>query len=294
MSLSARIKPFQLPKFTQQRTNESKIKWPVSKQILECVGLLTTSFELENGRLKLFLDRTLPTLHKVNLDFVIFLNKNVDIEHLIEPYRKFFNVTVVSHNIPEKDDVRIEGPNILEYGGCSGPNIHFLKSARYCKKYSTTLFLETDCILQEGWLNACINYVRCSGTFLISGATYDGLLRIPYRNSALFSHINGVAFYNTMSPYLEKLLEETETYIKESAKKQVMVQYDVGIVQCIENRLNMDADFDYWNFVYRQIIKNTLIVNYSLPFDKNTEIQDILFKFPSAVIIHKKESSLVL
>jgi len=68
-----------------------------------------------------------------------------------------------------------------------------------------------------------------------------------------------------------------------------MVQYDVGIAQCIENRLNMDADFDYWNFVYRQIIKNTLIVNYSLPFDKNTEIQDILFKFPSAVIIHKKE-----
>jgi len=289
MNLSARVKSFQLPSFRQKSTDGLKINSPVSKQVLDCVALLTTSFELKNGRLKLFLDRTLPTLQKVHLDFVIFLNKNVDIQELIAPYRKFFNVTVVYHNIPEKDDVRIEGPNILEYGGCSGPNIHFLKSARYCKKYSTTLFLETDCILQEGWLNACINYVRCSGTFLISGATYDGLLRIPPRFSALFSHINGVAFYNTMSPYLEKLLDETETHIKESAKKQVMVQYDVGIVQCIENRLNMDSDYDYWNFVYRQIIKNTLIVNYSLPFDKNTEIQDILFKFPSAVIIHKKD-----
>ena len=289
MSLTSRIKSFQLPSFREKSTNGLKINSPVSKQILDCVALLTTSFELKNGRLKLFLDRTLPTLQKVHLDFVIFLNKTVNIEQLIEPYRKFFNVTVVYHNIPEKDDVRIEGPNILEYGGCSGPNIHFLKSARYCKKYSTTLFLETDCILQEGWLNACINYVRCSGTFLISGATYDGLLRLPLNETALFSHINGVAIYNTMSPYFEKLLDETETYIKDSAKKQVMVQYDVGIIQCIENKLKACDNYDYWKFVYRQIIKNTLIVNYSLPYDKGVEIQDILFRFPCAVIIHRKD-----
>jgi len=289
MSLASRIKPFRLSIKGGQEKDDLKLDSPVSKQILECVGLLTTSFELEDGRLKLFLDRTLKTLQKVHLDFVIFLNKTVDIEQLIEPYRKFFNVVVVYHNIPKEDDVRILTPNTLEYGGCSGPNIQFLKSARYCKKYNTTLFLETDCILEEGWLNACINYVRCSGTFLISGATYDGLWKIPLGESAYFHHINGVAFYNTMSPYFEKLLDETETYIKDSARRGLMVQYDVGISQSIENKLKAYDNYYYWRFMYRQIIKNTLIVNCSLPSDKDIEIEDILFKFPSAVIIHRKD-----
>ena len=259
---------------------------PVRKQELECIGLLTTSFELESGRLKTFLERTLPTLAKQNMDFVIFLNKKVDITELIAPYNEFFTVVVVSHDIAERDDVRIQGPNTLEYGGCSGPNIHFLKSARYCKKYNTTLFLETDCIVQEGWLNACINYVKYSGTFLVSGATYDGLTKFDFNDYSLYHHINGVAFYNTGSPYFEYLLEETDSFIRNKAKLGEMHAYDVAMALVCEK--NIKQNYVYWRFIFRQITKNTLIVNYSLPTDKDCKIDDILFRFPEAVIIHKK------
>jgi len=286
-------KIYKLPDFL----NTNKVKQEESilidklvlKQTLDCIALLTTSFEFDSGRLQLFLERTLSTLCKKNIDFIVFLNRDTDISELIEPYKQFFNVIVVSHNIPKKDDVRVYQPNELEYGGCSGPNIQFLKSARYCKKYSTTLFLETDCILQEGWLDACLNYVKYSGTFLISGANYDGLDNLPVKTPAFFHHINGVAFYNTSSPYFEILLDETEMLIKRRAKKNILTQYDVGIVSVVEEKLHEHENYKFWIFIFRHITKNTLIVNYSLNLDKETPISEILFKFPDAVIIHKKD-----
>jgi hypothetical protein len=121
---------------------------------------------------------------------------------------------------------------------------------------------------------------------LISGATYDGSHKIPVNHLSFYHHINGVAFYNTGSPYFTHLIDETDLLIRRKALKGEITAYDVAISQVFEEKKY--DDYEYWKFIYRQITKNTLIVNYSLPLDKDTPLKDILFRFPGAVIIHKK------
>jgi hypothetical protein len=264
------------------------IRNQVRKQKLECIALLTTSFEVNSGRLKTFLDRLYPTLVKRDLDFIIFLNTPTEIFGL-ERFMPFFNkVEVISTDIRPEEDVRVNGKNNLTYGGCSGPNILFLRSIRYCQKYNTTLCLETDCYLMNQWLDSCINYVKYSGTFLVAGAAYDGVtLQIPLHDTLMFHHLNGVAFYNTQSEYFRTLINDTEILIKKLAKEQKPTAYDYVMIKCIQYGLNENHTF--WNFIYRNIVKTTLITNFSLPEDKYVPFADILLKFPDAVIIHKKD-----
>jgi hypothetical protein len=261
-----------------------------SKQILECVALLTTTFEIKNGRLDRFIDRLLPTLVKTDIEFIFFLNKPSSVIRLRELSRFFKNVHVVSNDISDEDDVRYSNHANITYGGISGPNIHFLKSAEYCKKYNTSLFLETDCYLMETWLEDCINYVRYSGSFLVAGATYDGLLQIPRNNPVFFNHINGVAFYNTGSEYFKLLLEKTDSIIRSEVKEGKSHAYDMAMTLAIYE--NLDINYEFWRFILRNITKTTLIVNYSLDMDKHTSTSSILQKYPGAVIIHRKESYL--
>jgi len=270
----------------QPEVLRTDIQFP--RQTLECVALLTTTFEIKNGRLDKFIDRLLSTLVKTDIEFVFFLNKSSSIIRLRELSRFFKNVHVVSHDISEEDDTRHSTHVNLTYGGCSGPNILFLKSAEYCRRYNTSLFLETDCILGETWLDDCINYVRYSGSFLISGATYDGLLQIPRNDTVFFNHINGVAFYNTGNDYFKILLEKTDALIRTEVKKGISHAYDMALTLVVYE--NFDTNYEFWRFILRNITKTTLIVNYSLQADKHTSISSILAKYPGAVIIHKKES----
>lgn len=289
--IQAELEQSSPPVFTFPEVQGIFLDKPVNRQKLECIALLTTEHEIQTGRFSSFFSRLISTLtHRLDLDFVIFLNKPVDIPEvgMLGPY--FNNTFVVSTDISPEEDVRVNHRNNLEYGGCSGPNILFLRSIRYCKKYNTTLCLETDCFLMPGWADACINYVTYSGTFVVAGANYDGpTLSIPPDESDMFHHLNGVAFYNTQSEYFKILINLTEMYIKELAKKQMANAYDVVMTFCVRNELKENRNHAFWNFVYRNMAKTTLILNASLPTDKDTRISDMLFKFPAAVIIHKKD-----
>jgi hypothetical protein len=138
----------------------------------------------------------------------------------------------------------------------------------------------------ETWLEDCINYVRYSGSFLVAGATYDGLLEIPRNNPAFFNHINGVAFYNTGNDYFKILLEKTDLLIQAKVKEGESHAYDVAMMLTVFE--NFDTNYEFWRFILRNITKTTLIVNYSLDMDKHITTSTILRKYPGAVIIHKK------
>lgn len=262
-------------------------------QKLECIALLTTSFEIENGRVETFFKR-LQLSETYDLDFVIFLNKKASVPGLdiIAPH--FNNVYVVSTEIAAKDDVRVDDGKGLEYGACSGPNILFLKSMKFCERYSTTLVLETDCYLQPSWLNRCINYVEYSGSFIIAGSHYHGKIQLDSNDPSLFKHINGVAFYNTSSQYFKTLMDTTDLFIRSQALCGISHAYDVAIYECILKFIRGSKNVPYWTYIHHNVNTTTLIVNISLPIDASTPLSEVLDKFPKAVIIHKKDDKSLL
>ena len=267
---------------------EPVIEFKPIQQKLECVALLTTSFEVANGRVERFFDR-LQLSEKYDLDFIIFLNKGVNVPGIetLTPY--FNNIFVISTEIAEKDDVRVQSAKGLEYGGCSGPNILFLKSMNFCERYNTTLVLETDCFLQPSWLDSCINYVKYSGSFLVAGSNYHGKIQLDANNLGLFEHINGVAFYNTSNKYFKILMDTAKRFIIFNAVKGSTVAYDVAIYDSVVTLLRNKQDVPFWTYIHHNIIRTTLIVNISLPIDASTPLTEVLDKFPMAVIIHKKD-----
>ena len=272
----------------QVLTEELEVEIKTVCQKLECIALLTTTFEVANGRVERFFER-LQLTEKYDLDFIIFVNKGVNIPGIetLVPY--FNNVFVISTEIAEKDDVRVDSAAGLEYGGCSGPNILFLKSMKFCERYNTTLVIETDCLLQPSWLDSCINYVKYSGSFLIAGSNYYGKVQLDVNVTGLFEHVNGVAFYNTGSQYFKTLIDTTICFIKENAMRGTSYAYDVAIYECVLSLIRTKQDVSFWTYIYHNIIKTTLIVNFSLPIDASTPLSEITDKFPMAVIIHKKD-----
>jgi len=254
-----------------------------SKQSLQCVALLTTEKEIE-GRFQTFFANLMKTISKVDIDFVIFTNKPVDLDSYTKQLEPFMNVSVVSHDIPPYDDVYGNFLN-RKYGYASGPNILFLKSIRYCEKYSTTLVLETDCILQDSWLNDCINYVKYAGTFLVSGSTYSGHNNVLMTDYVHFHNLNGVAFYNTGDYLFKELINVTELTILNQANKHQISSYDYCIMLTIFN--NIKVDYGKWKFIRRNYVTNTLIANVCIPGDPAT-VEQIVGLYPCTVIIHKK------
>lgn len=208
--------------------------------------------------------------------------------------RIFKRVIIVNVDIPETADiysVSYTGQVVPKYGLVSGPNLLFLNAMNYCRRFNTVLLLETDCILKENWIGACESYVNNCGTFLISGSTYDGSMHIEmnFKNPASFLHINGVAFYNTGSTVFQTVIDELNDYLPYYAKMVSPVNaYDYVMSYMIFHKLNEDTNFKFWKYVYRNIVKNTLILNYSLAVDKKKSVKDIYRLFPSCVVLHKK------
>jgi hypothetical protein len=209
--------------------------------------------------------------------------------------QKFKFVDIINLNIHPIDDMYIQDSEkdkfkiIPKYGFTSGPNIMFLKSMQYASKYNTVLLLESDCILRQNWAIACINYVKYAGTFLVSGASYDGSMQIPIHEKNMFFHINGVAFYKTGDPMFKNLLGHLDSYILKLVPDYGCASYDLTITQMIFDMLELDKlNYDFWKYMYRNILKNTLIINASTLIDKNIPISTFYDKFPSCVILHKK------
>jgi len=268
---------------------------------LEAVVLLTTDHEIKSTRYFNFIKNIIavrPSNKRYDdIDFIIGVNNmNHDplTQHVLYLKNVFRNIIVINNNISKEDDVyfKIHASGMISrFGHISGPNILFWDTLQKINKYNTILVLETDCILYPGWLDAIINYVNYSGSFLISGSTYDGNSRIS-SNDNLFHHLNGVALYKIGSPALQFVIEELKEYISYKVKTGFLqTSYDFMLTDMILYKLKNQSSnsFDFWRLVYRNIVKNTLIVNASLPSDTSDSEQSYLQKFPSCVILHKKK-----
>jgi len=269
---------------------------------LEAVFICITLKEIESPKFDTFIENLTNTIEeKLPLDCVLVLNKFYKaVKDKLEKFvkiasQKFNFVEIINLNIHPIDDIYIQGDDkdkiktIPKYGFTSGPNIMFLKSMQYASKYNTVLLLESDCTLSQNWGLACINYVKYSGTFLVSGASYDGSMQIPFHDKSMFFHINGVAFYKTGDPLFTNLLGHLDSYILKIVPDCGCGSYDLAITQMIFDMLSSDKlNYEFWKYMYRNITRNTLIINASTLVDKDTDISTFYDKFPSCVILHKK------
>jgi hypothetical protein len=270
------------------------------KNKLEAVVLLVTDHEITSMRYFNFINTIIKVRNHINkkydIDFIIGVNNlNQDpITHHVKYLEQMFRkVIVINNNIAKEDDIYNLKENInSKFGRTSGPNILFWSTLQQLNQYNTVLVVESDCIVYSGWLETLMNYVEYSGDFLISGSTYDGNQCVTSSNISIFFHLNGVALYKTGSPALQFLLQELQKFtIQYVANINNICAYDVAITDMILKYLQNSSDsssFNFWKLVYRNIVKNTFIVNASLSSDANISEATILERFPRCVVLHKK------
>lgn len=273
---------------------------------LDAVVLITTFKECISGRFSKFLERLflVTTSPSKDVEFVISSNERIPMDkQTIQKLEYLFKaVRLHVQHIPKQDDGYMSNdipfgtiPYVPEMGHTSGPNILFLNTMNYCKKYNTVLVLETDCILYESWVEKCKNYTNNCEYFLLSGATYDGIpTEASEKNIVNFLHINGVALYKTGSSVFQYVMLELTEFIKESVSQKVRqgrVPYDLAITEMLLDRVANTSTinaYNFWRCVYRYVLKNTLIINASRDSDAELEPSKLLAFHKNCVILHKK------
>jgi hypothetical protein len=270
-----------------------------SNRILECIALNTTSKEVTNGRFSKFVyevEKTRPSLVTKSIVFCVFLN-NSDMVEIVEKelkpiYSIFKHIFVVSFDFDEYEDMYIWSPppgkTCGKYGFVSGPYCLFMKTMECCDVFNTTLLIETDCILNENWVENLYNYTKYAGGFWISGATYDGwhFLEV-WKDRSVFAHLNGVALYATGNTDFQAFLKLFETYFVYAVKHiDNKYSYDHCMRSMIDHFLEKRPTEYYWRFVERQMIRNSFIINCSTVDDSN--MLGAIKKIYDHAIIHIK------
>lgn len=266
---------------------------------LQAIAILTTSVEINDGRFSSFCDNLIRVTENVNdLDLIITINnefhkKIIDIDNLKYIFRE---VIILNVNIPSKKDVYLKNiskyDEIPEFGTASGPNILFFETMKYCEKYNTILLLETDCILYKGWDIKSKHYINNNECFLISGSTYEGIGGFLSSDITFLLHINGVAFYKTCSPIFQFIIGCLRDYITSRKDKLLSTSaYDFILTKMILEYLRTAKTMEvyiFWKTVFRNIVKNSLIINVSTMYDTNTPESYFLNIYKKCVILHKK------
>lgn len=270
---------------------------------LESICLLTTDQEILNGSYQRFIKRLLDNTKSLKeyktIDFNIIINNfsNQSIE-VTDLNKIFNNVEIIDLDLDKSEDCYIKhvynSIKIPKYGLKSGPNTSFFRTIRWCQKYNTSLFLETDCILSPKWLTKIINYTKYANGFLISGAMYDGLV-LTKADSPMRTHINGgTALYATSN----KILQELIIMLGEFIEKQVVnnipgLAYDYALKLLIDhnvnNTLNEPLEKDIWQFIHRNYLHCKAIINCSSPTDSLIDEKTLYTKYQYA-ILHKKQN----
>ena len=268
---------------------------------LECISLLATSSEFQDNQYAIFLQSLQKTISEnpinshiaKSLDFNIFCTSQN--HHLVDSTslsNLFKNVNIISINIPDAYNFynKLNENSDLTYGSKSGPNYSFFQTFKFLDIYNTTLFLECDCYLSNDWLKRIYKYTRFSGSFWISGATYDGHNRLKH-GDILNQHINGgVCLYATGCPIFKKFIDFCFDLVPSYISVSNYLPYDYIIYKIIEDHFNKnDANKILWQFIKRQYTKNNLIYNYSTKNDHDIKkkISDIIELYNPA-IVHKK------
>ena len=267
---------------------------------LECISLLVTNTEIQNGQYGQFINRFIEHIKKnesQKLDFKIIINKknsnNIDIQYLQEFFK---NVDIIYLNLDPDDDLYIKDNRELNkippYGRKSGPNVMFYKALEICKQYNTTLFLETDCFFNPLWLSKLKKFIdNCNG-FWISGAIYDGVVPVK-AGSEISTHINGgVGLYATGNKTFQSFMKYCENFlVEEIANGLVGLAYDIGIKMYLDHITNTNftnkEDILVCKFIHRHYLPNKIIGNFSTTNDNYLNIEDIN-RIYNYYIIHKK------
>jgi hypothetical protein len=282
----------QLPSFKDEIKNK-----------LESIAIITTSHEINKGLLARLLKNISETTPPNDLDLNIFTNNSNHQPVSFDDVKSIFKtVNLVNISISPDDDIytdletyksRVRKPIPL-YGVVSGPNILFIKAMEICKKYNTTLLLETDCKVFPEWFAKSINYVSTE-YFLVSGSTYDGEFIATLHTMSDYCsrfHLNGVAFYKTGSPVFQcmmNLLDKYTRYMVESFDPNRGYDY-IMTYMVIFYTINSPSPESqlFWKNVMRYMFKTSLIVNFSPLRDTHFLEEDILGIHKQCVILHKK------
>lgn len=266
---------------------------------LECICLLTTEKEINNGKYSNFINHLISTTKispiSKKIDFKIILNKG---KHnrmigLISLKKIFGNVEIINLNLSKKEDIYLDSIKDSEtlppYGLKSGPNHTFLKTISMHKQYNTILLLETDCLLGENWIDKLYHYTKYSNGFLISGATYDGLV-FAKSGSAMLNHINGgTGLYATGN----KILQNTITFLSEFLIQQISynmpgLAYDYALKLLIDHNINHtynnSKEREVWQFINRNYLPCKLIINCSTDTYNDIYVNNLQKKYNYSIL----------
>lgn len=272
------------------------------KNILQCVCLLTTNKEVDSGQLNRFISHltkvTKPSRYSKKIDFKIIINQSYNNEIKINKLQQIFaNIEIINLKLKKTEDIYLKKPptdeKLPEYGLKSGPNITFFNTLNICKKYNTTLLLETDCLLNNKWLDRIYLYTKYANGFLISGGTYDGLV-FTKSNSAMMSHINGgTGLYATNHFVLHSLIDILKIFMQNQISNNMPgLAYDYALKIMID--ANLDSSFhapelrEIWKFINRNYLPCKLIINCSTATD-NIISKTQLNKVYNYAILHQKQ-----
>ena len=268
---------------------------------LECISLLVTNIEIQNGQYDTFINRLIKHIKKKEsqkLDFKIIVNQknnhSIETQHLQDFFK---NVDIIYLNLNENENLYIKDNRQLNkvppYGRKSGPNIMFYKALEICKQYNTTLFLETDCFFNSSWLSKLKKFIdNCNG-FWISGAVYDGVVPVK-AGSEIATHINGgVGLYATGNETFQSFMKYCESFlVEEIANGLVGLAYDIGIKMYLDYISNTSftnkEDILVCKFIHRHYLPNKIIGNFSTTNDNYIDIEEIN-RIYNYYIIHKKQ-----
>jgi len=270
------------------------------KNNLECICLLTTDKEIVNQTYNKFINHLIETTpknkysKKIHLKIIINQQKN---QFSVDDLKKIFaSVETIDLNLTkEKDIYSVSLPKnkkLPAYGLKSGPNIMFLQTMNICKKYNTCLLLETDCLLGPNWIERLYFYTKYANGFLISGATYDGLV-FTKSGSPMMNHINGgTGLYATNNYVLIKLINILDDFMKNQINSNMPgLAYDYALKLLIDysldNTYKKPIDRQIWQFINRNYLPCKLIINCSTKQDASLDALD-LYKQHEYAILHKK------
>jgi hypothetical protein len=273
------------------------------KNNLDCICLLLTGNEVNDGQYNEWLFSLNDKIRKYNpniqisknLDLVIITDKrsiNFIDTNLVADL--FHNIKIIDIDIPTQYNF-YNNPSKnsdFTYGYRSGPNYTFFSTFKHLEQYNTSLFLECDCYLSEDWLEKIYQYSRHSGSFWISGSTYDGYNMAAYHDISN-QHLNGgICLYATgcqeFINFMKFCFNLLPDYVKYYLKG---IPYDYLIYKIIEDYFNYDDQHkEIWQFIKRKYIVNNLIYNYSTNSTYDTSIGlSYITKKHSTAIVHKKK-----
>lgn len=257
---------------------------------MEAILILTTSKEIDGGTYAKFFKQS--CFKNLNIPVVIVVNNNNHIADIVKITPKFKCVEIIYLNISPADDVyKMDGKPanpMPKLGNISGPNILFFESIKYCSKFKYVLLIETDCIImKDDFIEKFNNFVQHSGDFWIAGATYDGKTFMDCTNT-LFLHLNGVALYKTGCPNFQEYIYNVRKWIELKIHINPVLAYDVALTGFLFEKMGKQEFHNSNKHIYRKLIKTSLILNYSISSDKETDLNELTKLYPTVCIIHKK------